>query len=141
MVPSLNGCFSENVLDIIDLPAEVNWIFHAAAHPDSRKHALDALGISYNEVVALLESEGLDKFVASWKELLADVEGALATARKASCPTFPVSSFRRDLGATGTQRCCSNRSSWSSIKEGRNSSQAIKVIKPSARGSMITRRS
>jgi transaldolase len=46
--------------------------------------ALDALGVSYNEVVALLESEGLDKFVASWKELLADVEGALATARKAS---------------------------------------------------------
>jgi transaldolase len=37
--------------------------------------------VSYNEVVALLESEGLDKFVASWKELLADVEGALATAR------------------------------------------------------------
>ncbi len=33
-------------------------------------NALDALGISYNEVVALLESEGLDKFVASWKELL-----------------------------------------------------------------------
>jgi len=47
-------------------------------------YALDALGISYNGVVALLESEGLDKFVASWKELLADVEGALATARKAS---------------------------------------------------------
>ena len=47
-------------------------------------NALDALGISYNEVVALLESEGLDKFVASWKELLGDVEGALASARKAS---------------------------------------------------------
>jgi transaldolase len=44
--------------------------------------ALDALGISYNDVVAILESEGLDKFVASWKELLADVEGALAAARK-----------------------------------------------------------
>lgn len=46
--------------------------------------ALETLGVSYNEVVALLESEGLDKFVASWKELLADVEGALASARKAS---------------------------------------------------------
>ena len=46
--------------------------------------ALEGLGISYNEVVALLESEGLDKFVASWKELLADVEGALAAARKSS---------------------------------------------------------
>ncbi|PYI64766.1 transaldolase [Arthrobacter livingstonensis] len=44
-------------------------------------NALEGLGVSYNEVVALLESEGLEKFVASWKELLADVEGALATAR------------------------------------------------------------
>ncbi|MEO6529435.1 MAG: transaldolase [Specibacter sp.] len=44
-------------------------------------NALEDLGISYNEVVALLESEGLEKFVASWKELLADVEGALTAAR------------------------------------------------------------
>ncbi|HKU35141.1 MAG TPA: transaldolase family protein, partial [Paenarthrobacter sp.] len=47
-------------------------------------NALEGLGVSYNNVVAILESEGLDKFVASWKELLADVEGALAAARKAS---------------------------------------------------------
>ncbi len=47
-------------------------------------NALEGLGVSYNEVVAILESEGLDKFVTSWKELLADVESALATARKAS---------------------------------------------------------
>ncbi|MFB9716780.1 transaldolase family protein, partial [Arthrobacter methylotrophus] len=47
-------------------------------------NALEGLGISYNDVVAQLESEGLEKFVASWKELLADVEGALASARKAS---------------------------------------------------------
>ncbi|MFE4835443.1 transaldolase [Arthrobacter sp. NPDC056691] len=47
-------------------------------------NALEHLGVSYNNVVDLLESEGLDKFVSSWKELLADVEGALATARKAS---------------------------------------------------------
>jgi transaldolase len=46
-------------------------------------NALENLGISYNNVVALLESEGLDKFVASWKELLTDVNDALATARKA----------------------------------------------------------
>ncbi|TFD69586.1 transaldolase [Cryobacterium sp. Hb1] len=46
--------------------------------------ALEALGISYTEVVALLESEGLDKFVGSWKELLADVEGALVKARESA---------------------------------------------------------
>ncbi|MEA5454374.1 transaldolase [Sinomonas sp. JGH33] len=44
--------------------------------------ALENLGVSYNDVVAVLESEGLDKFVASWNELLADVEGALAGAVK-----------------------------------------------------------
>ncbi|OAE01708.1 transaldolase [Arthrobacter sp. OY3WO11] len=54
------------------------------AEANATLDALEKLGISYNEVVALLESEGLDKFVASWKELLADVEGALASARKAS---------------------------------------------------------
>jgi transaldolase len=47
-------------------------------------NAIEGLGISYDEVVALLESEGLDKFVASWKDLLADVEGALASAKKGS---------------------------------------------------------
>ncbi|HWC22667.1 MAG TPA: transaldolase [Flexivirga sp.] len=42
--------------------------------------ALAGLGISYTEVVNQLESEGLEKFVASWNELLADVENALSTA-------------------------------------------------------------
>jgi transaldolase len=54
------------------------------AEANATLDALEKLGISYNDVVAILESEGLDKFVASWKELLADVEGALASARKAS---------------------------------------------------------
>lgn len=47
-------------------------------------NAIEDLGISYDEVVAQLESEGLDKFVASWKELLADVDAALVAARKGS---------------------------------------------------------
>jgi transaldolase len=46
----------------------------ANAHLD----ALEKLGVSYNDVVAVLETEGLDKFVASWNELLADVESTLA---------------------------------------------------------------
>lgn len=45
-------------------------------------YLLEELGVSYDEVVAMLESEGLDKFVASWKELLADVEAALASAQQ-----------------------------------------------------------
>ena len=44
---------------------------------------LDAAGVDYNDVVELLETEGLDKFVVSWGELLETVTAALETARKA----------------------------------------------------------
>ena len=40
--------------------------------------ALDALGISYAEVVDLLEREGVEKFEKSWSELLATVSDELA---------------------------------------------------------------
>ncbi|MFT4186745.1 MAG: transaldolase [Micrococcaceae bacterium] len=48
-------------------------------YDDSRKviKDLEKLGISYDEVVNKLEEEGLDKFVASWKELLETVETGL----------------------------------------------------------------
>jgi transaldolase len=36
--------------------------------------ALDAVGVSYNEVVELLETEGLEKFDASWAELVQTVQ-------------------------------------------------------------------
>ena len=39
--------------------------------------ALGELGVSYDEVVSLLESEGVDKFVASWNDLLETVSKAL----------------------------------------------------------------
>lgn len=42
--------------------------------------ALDALGISYDEVTALLEKEGVEKFVVSWNELLDTVTAALESA-------------------------------------------------------------
>lgn len=40
-----------------------------------------ALGISYDEVTALLEKEGIEKFTVSWNELLDTVCAALAAAR------------------------------------------------------------
>jgi transaldolase len=43
---------------------------------------LEGLGISYNDVVGLLETEGLDKFVASWQDLLDHVQEALDAAGK-----------------------------------------------------------
>lgn len=40
-------------------------------------NALEALGVSYNDVVEKLEAEGVEKFEVSWRELLATVESAL----------------------------------------------------------------
>jgi transaldolase len=42
---------------------------------------LENLGISYNEVVALLEKEGVEKFIISWNELVETVDNALAMNR------------------------------------------------------------
>jgi len=41
---------------------------------------LDAQGIKYDEVVELLEVEGVDKFEASWTELLETVQSELDKA-------------------------------------------------------------
>src|SRR3954469_8314886 len=44
-------------------------------------NALDALGVSYNEVTELLEREGVDKFEKSWAELLQTVTDELDRAK------------------------------------------------------------
>jgi transaldolase len=41
---------------------------------------LERLGISYTDVTAVLESEGVDKFATSWAELLSDVQAELTKA-------------------------------------------------------------
>ncbi|MBX9718390.1 MAG: transaldolase, partial [Microbacteriaceae bacterium] len=43
--------------------------------------ALADFGISYDEVTALLEKEGVEKFIVSWNELLDTVIAALEAAR------------------------------------------------------------
>ncbi len=53
-------------------------------HYDEANEVLDAigsLGISYAEVTAQLEREGVEKFVVSWNELLDTVTAALEAAR------------------------------------------------------------
>ena len=54
------------------------------AHYDDARAVLSSLaelGISYDEVTALLEKEGVEKFVVSWNELLDTVAAALEAAR------------------------------------------------------------
>jgi transaldolase len=48
-------------------------------YDDARKvlDGLERLGISYDDVVKVVEDEGVDKFEKSWKELLDTVKGAL----------------------------------------------------------------
>ncbi len=42
---------------------------------------IEALGISYDQVVSLLEQEGVDKFIVSWNELVATVSSALDSSK------------------------------------------------------------
>jgi transaldolase len=43
---------------------------------------LAAVGIDYDDVIATLEQEGVEKFVTSWNELLDTVSGQLEAAAK-----------------------------------------------------------
>ncbi len=45
---------------------------------------LDALGVPYDDVVRVLEEEGVQKFAASWEELLESVSRALAAGGKSA---------------------------------------------------------
>lgn len=60
------------------VPAVVSGGYTAA---DELLDALGRAGISYPEVVARLEAEGLEKFVTAWDQLLASVEEGLAARR------------------------------------------------------------
>ncbi len=55
---------------------------YAAAH--SALDALTAAGIDLDDVVKVLEDEGVDKFVSAWESLLSTVTSALADARVAA---------------------------------------------------------
>ena len=43
--------------------------------------AIEKLGISYDEVTELLETEGVDKFIISWNELVESVDAALKASK------------------------------------------------------------
>ncbi len=52
---------------------------------DEARQVLDELarlGIEYDDVIDTLEQEGVDKFVASWQELVGTVEGQMDLARR-----------------------------------------------------------
>ena len=57
------------------------------AHYEDAQETLDTLkdlGIDYNDVVSVLEREGVDKFETSWNELIESLTGALQHSTGAS---------------------------------------------------------
>jgi transaldolase len=73
----------EKTLDATFDHADVTGDTVTGAYDDANAvlDAIAALGISYDEVTEQLEQEGLDKFVASWNELLETVTSALESAK------------------------------------------------------------
>ena len=65
---------------------------HRRSYDEARQvmDDLERLGIDYDDVIATLEDEGVDKFVTSWQELARDRQGA---AR--SCAARVAASERR----------------------------------------------
>ena len=66
---------------------------NARTYAAAREHldAVAEVGVSYDDVMATLESEGIEKFDASWRQLVASVDVALVAAR----------SGRRDSASLG----------------------------------------
>ena len=73
----------EKTLDATAAEAEIRGNAIAGGY-DAANRVLDklaALGIDYNEVVNLLEVEGVQKFDVAWNELLEDMAVALKGAK------------------------------------------------------------
>ncbi|KMK74027.1 transaldolase [Kocuria rhizophila] len=83
VAPNTVNTMPEKTLDATFDHAEVTADTVTATYEESSRilDEIGALGVSYQEVVEQLETEGLQKFDASWDELLATVRTALDDAR------------------------------------------------------------
>ncbi|GGH57226.1 transaldolase [Rothia aerolata] len=72
----------EKTLNAFAESGEVTGDTVTGTYDESEKilNDIEAVGVSYNQVVKKLEDEGLEKFEASWDELLETVRSALASA-------------------------------------------------------------
>ncbi|GAA1338908.1 MULTISPECIES: transaldolase [Kocuria] len=73
----------EKTLDAVADHSEITGDTITGTYDESNAHLdrLAELGIDYDEVVNLLEKEGVEKFEASWAELLETVQSALDSSR------------------------------------------------------------
>jgi transaldolase len=73
----------ESTLDAVADHAELRGDTIHGTYDESRKvfADLEELGIGYDDVTTVLEHEGVEKFSASWAELLATIEQEMARVR------------------------------------------------------------
>jgi transaldolase len=73
----------EKTLDAVADHGEITGDTITSTYDEARTllDSLERLGVSYSEVVELLEVEGVDKFEKSWAELLDDVSEELSKAK------------------------------------------------------------
>ncbi|MFD7711968.1 transaldolase [Streptomyces sp. NPDC059785] len=79
VAPNTVNTMPEATLEATAAEGEITGNTIAGTYEQSRAEldALEKLGISYDEVVRLLEKEGVDKFEASWNDLLKSTEAEL----------------------------------------------------------------
>ena len=82
VAPNTVNTMPHKTLDAVADHADISGDQVTGRYAEARAvlDALEQLGISYADVVAQLETEGVSKFEKSWSELLADVEDELAKA-------------------------------------------------------------
>jgi transaldolase len=84
IAPGTVNTMPESVIQAFEDHGETRGDTVTGSYEAARKvlSDLEALGVSYNDVVQVLEDEGVEKFEASWKELLEGVQKSLDAAAK-----------------------------------------------------------
>jgi len=84
VAPGTVNTMPEKTLDAVKDHGEITGNTIAGTYEESSEvlDALERLGISYSDVTAQLEREGVDKFEKSWEELLAGVQAELDKAAR-----------------------------------------------------------
>ncbi|HEX6471555.1 MAG TPA: transaldolase [Streptosporangiaceae bacterium] len=79
VAPGTVNTMPEATLDAVADHADLRGNTVQGAYDDARAHmdALAGAGIDYDDVVKVLEEEGVDKFATSWHELLATIKAEL----------------------------------------------------------------
>ncbi len=86
VAPGVVNTMPESTLGAVSQHAEIPGDTIHGTYDEARKvfADLEELGIGYDDVTAVLETEGVEKFSASWAELLAAIEKEMARPRGSS---------------------------------------------------------